>query len=317
MNPTHPEPRYGRFAWRLLAVGTLVASTGLTALVLPAAAASHKKNQQPATPYVTADMKAPSATLTAAGSTFDQPFFTKAFYTYKGENSGVTINYASIGSGGGIEQFQANTVNFGASDVPMTPATIAAAKGGQVLQVPVDLGGEAISYNLPGVKSGLKLSPAVLAAIFLGKITTWNNSAIKKLNPGVSLPSNPITTVHRADGSGTTYIFTNYLATVSSTWASGPGKGKTVSWPGGLAGQGNAGVAGDIEQTPYSIGYVELNYAIVNHFTYAAIENSTGKFVLADAQDRRCRRRREADNHLGGLRHRRPEGGDKLPHLGL
>ena len=276
---THPELRHGRHALRLLAVGAVVLSTGLAALSTPASAAT-KKAKAPADPYIAADLKAPAGGLTGAGSTFDQPFFTKAFYTYNQTNSGVTINYASIGSGGGIAQFEANTVNFGATDVPMSPADIAKATGGQVLQVPVALGGGAIAYNLPGVKMGLKLTPAVLAGIYLGTITTWNNAAIKKLNPGVKLPSNAITTVHRADGSGTTYIFTNYLSTISPAWSSGPGTGKSVSWPGGVAGQGNEGVAGVIQQTPYSIGYVELAYALQNKFTYAAVQNAAGKFVL-------------------------------------
>jgi len=233
----------------------------------------------PADPYAQADLKAPAGTLTGAGSTFDQPFFTKAFYTYNQQNSGVTVNYASIGSGGGIQQFQANTVNFGASDVPMSPLDISAAKGGQVLQVPVALGGVTISYNVPGVASGLKLTPKVLSDIFLGTIKNWNDSAIKSLNPGVKLPSNPIQTVYRSDGSGTTYIFTNYLSEVSPAWASGPGNAKSVSWPVGVGQKGNEGVAGFIKTTPYTIGYVELAYALQNNFTYAKIENAAGTFV--------------------------------------
>ena len=253
-------------------------STGFLAFASPVLAA--KKPKAPVDPYVKADVKAPAGALTGAGSTFDQPLFTKAFFAYNKLNSGVTVNYASIGSGGGIAQFQASTVNFGASDVPMSPADISLAKGGQVLQVPVALGGEAISYNLPGVKTGLKLTPAVLSGIFLGTIKNWNASAIKKLNPKVKLPSNPIVTVHRADGSGTTYIFTNYLSSVSPAWTAGPGTGKSVNWPGGVAGQGNEGVAGLIQQTPYSIGYVELAYALQNNFTYAAIQNAAGKYLL-------------------------------------
>jgi len=246
---------------------------------LPAAAAKkHKK--VPVDPYITQDLKAPGGALTGAGSTFDAPFFTKAFYDFNQKIPSVTVNYAAIGSGGGIGQFQAKTVNFGATDVPMTPADVAKATGGQVLQVPVALGGVAIAYNLPGVKSGLKLTPSVLTSIFLGNIKTWNDPAIKKLNPKVSLPSAAIQTVHRADGSGTTYIFTNYLSVVSPAWASGPGTGKSVSWPNGTGGQGNAGVAGAIQQTPDSIGYVELSYALQNNFTYAAIKNAAGKYVL-------------------------------------
>ena len=230
-------------------------------------------------PYAQADLNAPAGSLTGAGSTFDQPFFTKAFYIYNQQNHGVMVNYESIGSGGGIAQFQANTVNFGASDVPMSPLDIAKATGGQVLQVPVDLGGEAISYHLPGVASGLKLTPKVLADIFLGTIKNWNDSAIESLNPGVKLPANPIQTVFRSDGSGTTYIFTNYLSTVSPAWSSGPGTGKSVSWPVGVGQKGNEGVAGFISTTPYTIGYVELAYAIQNKFTYAKIQNEAGDYV--------------------------------------
>jgi len=230
-------------------------------------------------PYAQADLHAPAGSLTGAGSTFDQPFFTKAFFVYNQQNSGVMVNYASIGSGGGIQQFQSTTVNFGASDVPMSPLDISAAKGGQVLQVPVALGGEAISYNLPGVATGLKLTPKVLSDIFLGTIKNWNNAEIKSLNPGVKLPSNPIQTVYRSDGSGTTYIFTNYLSTVSPAWSSGPGTGKSVSWPVGVGQKGNEGVAGFIKSTPYTIGYVELAYAIQNSFTYAKILNAAGQYV--------------------------------------
>ncbi|MDR3650070.1 MAG: phosphate ABC transporter substrate-binding protein PstS [Acidimicrobiales bacterium] len=233
----------------------------------------------PADPYAQTDLHAPAGTLTGAGSTFDQPLFTKAFYAYNQKNSGVTVNYASIGSGGGIQQFQANTVNFGASDVPMSPLDISKATGGQVLQVPVALGGVSISYNVPGVATGLKLTPKVLADIFLGNVKTWDNSEIKSLNPGVKLPSNPIQVVYRSDGSGTTYIFTNYLSTVSTAWSSGPGTGKSVSWPVGVGQKGNEGVAGFIHTTPYTLGYVELAYAIQNNFTYAKIQNAAGQYV--------------------------------------
>jgi phosphate transport system substrate-binding protein len=217
--------------------------------------------------------------LTGAGSTFDQPFFTRAFYEYNQQDSGVTINYASIGSGGGISQFQAQTVNFGASDVPMNASEIAAAKGGTVLQVPIALGGEAISYNLYGVKAGLHLTGTVLAQIYLGQIKMWNDPAIMALNPGVTLPSQAITVIHRSDGSGTSYIFTNYLSTVSPAWNSGPGTGKTVNWPVGLGGKGNEGVAGLVKEVSGSIGYVELAYALQNNFTYAAIQNPAGSWV--------------------------------------
>lgn len=275
---TIPVSRASRRIVCLIGSGSVAMSMAVVAFASPALAA--KKPSAPTDPYAKADAKAPAGTLTGAGSTFDQPLFTKAFYVYNQQNPGVKVNYASIGSGGGIAQFQATTVNFGATDVPMSPADISLAKGGQVLQVPIALGGVSISYNLPGVKGGLKLSPAVLTAIFSGTIKNWNDPKIKKLNPKVKLPANPIVTVHRSDGSGTTYIFTNYLSTVSPGWSKGAGTGKSVSWPGGVAGQGNEGVAGLIQQTPYSIGYVELAYALQNKFTYAAIENSAGKFVL-------------------------------------
>lgn len=225
------------------------------------------------------DLSGPSASLTGAGSTFDQPFFTRAFYDYNQKNSGVTITYASIGSGGGIAQFQAQTVNFGASDVPMSASDIAKAKGGTVLQVPVALGGVSISYNLYGVKGGLKLTGQVLAEIYMGQVKTWNDPAITALNPGVTLPSQAITVIHRSDGSGTSYIFTNYLSTVSPAWSSGPGTGKTVKWPVGLGGKGNEGVAGLVKEVAGSIGYVELAYALQNNFTYAAIQNAAGSWV--------------------------------------
>jgi phosphate transport system substrate-binding protein len=267
----------------LFLVAVLLVSIGLAACSsTPGAAPSTtaaKAKSSPSDPYAQVDLHAPAGSLTGAGSTFDQPFFTKAFYVYNQQNSGVTVNYASIGSGGGIEQFQANTVNFGASDVPMSPLDISSAKGGQVLQVPVALGGEAISYNLPGVATGLKLTPKVLADIFLGTIKNWNDPEIKALNPGFKLPSHSIQTVYRSDGSGTTYIFTNYLSTVSPTWSSGPGTGKSVSWPVGVGQKGNEGVAGFISTTPYTIGYVELAYAIQNKFTFAKIQNAAGKYV--------------------------------------
>jgi phosphate transport system substrate-binding protein len=276
-----PKPHIHRARW-VLPVTAVALAIGLTACSSSSSApttTAAKKTAASTDPYAQADLHAPAGALTGAGSTFDQPFFTKAFYAYNQQDSGVTVNYASIGSGGGIQQFQANTVNFGASDVPMSPLDITKATGGQVLQVPVALGGEAISYNLPGVKSGLKLTPKVLADIFLGTVKNWNDSEIKRLNPGFNLPSNPIQTVYRSDGSGTTYIFTNYLSTVAPAWSSGPGTGKSVSWPVGVGQKGNEGVAGFIKTTPYTIGYVELAYAIQNSFTYAKIQNAAGQYV--------------------------------------
>lgn len=250
---------------------------GLLACLLLAACGSSTASKTGSTKDP--DLETPSATLTGAGSTFDQPFFTRAFYYYNKLNPKVTVNYASIGSGGGIAQFQANTVNFGASDVPMAASDIALAKGGTVLQIPVTLGGEAISYNLYGIQGGLHLTGTVLADIYLGKIKNWDDPAIKSLNPGVKLPDQAITVVYRSDGSGTTYIFTNYLSTVSADWRNGPGTGKLVDWPVGVGGKGNEGVAGDVKQIPGAIGYVELAYALQNNFTYAKMQNKAGKWV--------------------------------------
>ncbi len=219
------------------------------------------------------------ADLTGAGATFPQPIYQRWFYDYA-EKTGVKINYQSIGSGGGIQQLSQQTVDFGASDSPMTDDEIAKAKGGHVLHFPTVIGAVAVTYNVPGVPENLKLSGDVVADIFLGKITRWNDGRILALNPGTKLPAEDILVVHRSDGSGTTYIFTDYLAAISPAWKTAPGKGKEVSWPVGLGAKGNEGVAGQIRQTPGSIGYVELAYANQNKMAVAAIKNSAGTFVL-------------------------------------
>ncbi|QSO54915.1 phosphate ABC transporter substrate-binding protein PstS [Alicyclobacillus curvatus] len=218
--------------------------------------------------------------LTGAGSTFDYPFFNKAFYVY-GSAHNLQVNYQSIGSGGGIQQFTAQTVNFGASDVPMNSTEIskAQAAGGPVIQIPITLGGEAIAYNLPTVKQQLKFTPSVLADIYLGKITKWNDPKITALNPGANLPSIPIVVVHRSDGSGTTYIFTDYLSTVSPEWNQKVGKGKSVNWPVGIGGKGNEAVAGNVHNTVGAIGYVELAYALQTKMAYGLVKNAAGNFV--------------------------------------
>jgi phosphate transport system substrate-binding protein len=219
--------------------------------------------------------------LTGAGSSFDYPFFDKAFQEYQKSHS-VTINYQSIGSGAGIQQFTAKTVDFGASDVPMSPLSelpSAVSAGGPVVQIPIALGGVSIAYNVPGVKSGLKLDPATLARIFLGTIKTWNDPAIKKLNKGVKLPSTAITVVHRSDGSGTSYIFTDYLSKISDQWRGGVGVGKAPNWPTGIGEAQNTGVASFIEQTPGTIGYVELAYVLQNHMKEAKLENKKHVFL--------------------------------------
>jgi len=219
-----------------------------------------------------------STQLTGAGSTFDYPFFSKAFYEYSQLHSDVTVNYQSIGSGGGIQQFIAQTVDFGASDVPMDADELKLAKE-PVLQVPVTLGGEAIGYNLPGVAKGLRMTRQLIADIFLGKVTKWNAPELVKLNPGVKLPDLPITVVHRSDGSGTTYIFTDFLSHVSLEWKRKVGTGKSVQWPVGLGGKGNEGVAGQVRQSAGAIGYIELAYVLENEMTYALVHNRDGKYL--------------------------------------
>ncbi|MEO7822987.1 MAG: phosphate ABC transporter substrate-binding protein PstS [Gemmatimonadaceae bacterium] len=219
-----------------------------------------------------------SVDLTGAGATFPYPLYSKWFSDYAAK-TGVRINYQSIGSGGGIRQLSEETVDFGATDGPMTDEELKRAKGGPILHIPTVLGADAITYNLPGVASGLKLTPDVIADIFLGKITKWNDPRIATLNQGVQLPSTDLLVVHRSDGSGTTYIFTDYLTSVSSAWKAGPGKGKEVRWPVGLGAKGNEGVAGQIKQTPGSIGYVELAYAKQNALSVAAVRNSAGEFI--------------------------------------
>jgi phosphate transport system substrate-binding protein len=219
--------------------------------------------------------------LTGAGSTFDYPFFSKAFYEYSQAHPDVTVNYQSIGSGGGIQQFTAKTVDFGASDVPMNADELKRAQD-PVVQIPVALGGEAISYNLPGtIKGALKLTPDVLADIYLGKIVNWNDPRIAKINPGNTFPNMPIVVAHRSDGSGTTYIFTDYLSHVSKDWKDKVGTGKSVDWPASssVGGKGNEGVAGTVRQTPGAIGYIELAYAIENKMPSAELQNSAGKFL--------------------------------------
>ena len=216
--------------------------------------------------------------LTGAGATFPYPLYSKWFSDYANTKN-VRINYQSIGSGGGIRQFSEGTVDFGASDSPMTDEEIGKAKG-PVLHIPTVLGAIAITYNLPGVAAPLKLTGELLADIFLGRVTKWNDARLAALNAGVALPASDILVVHRSDGSGTTFVFTDYLAAVSPAWLAGPGRAKEVPWPVGLGGKGNEGVAGQVKQTPGAIGYVELAYAKQNKLSFAAIRNAAGQFVL-------------------------------------
>jgi phosphate transport system substrate-binding protein len=219
-----------------------------------------------------------SVDLNGAGATFPYPIYSKWFSDYATATS-VKINYQSIGSGGGIKQLSEQTVDFGASDGPMSDEELAAAKGGKVLHFPTVLGADVITYNLPEIKDPLHLTGPLVADIFLGKITKWNDARIAAENPGVKLPAQDILVVHRSDGSGTTYIFTDYLTAVSPAWASGPGKGKSVQWPVGLGGKGNEGVAGTVKQTPGTIGYVELAYANQNKLPAAQIRNASGAYI--------------------------------------
>jgi phosphate transport system substrate-binding protein len=222
--------------------------------------------------------------LNAAGATFPYPIYSKWFSEYHQQHPDIEINYQSIGSGGGIAQVTAGTVDFGASDGPMKDEQIAAfrqQRGTTVLHFPTVLGAVVPAYNIPGFKGELKFTPEVLAGIYLGKITSCNDPAIAKANPGASLPSQPIVVVHRSDGSGTTYIWTDYLSKISPDWNSQVGKGTSVRWPVGLGAKGNEGVAGMIRQMEGSFGYVELIYALQNKITFGSVKNAAGNFVKA------------------------------------
>ena len=222
-------------------------------------------------------------TLNGAGATFPNPMYSKWFSDYHKLHPDIEINYQPIGSGGGIRQVLAQTVDFGASDGPMTDEQMSQAKV-KILHIPTVLGADVPAYNIPGVNQELKFTPDVLADIFLGKISSWNDPRIAKANPGVNFPAQPIIVIHRSDGSGTTYIFTDYLSKVSSDWAGGPGKGTSVKWPVGLGGKGNEGVAGLIRQMDGSIGYIELIYAVQNKINYGVVKNASGNFVKASLE---------------------------------
>jgi phosphate transport system substrate-binding protein len=226
---------------------------------------------------------AATTTLNGAGATFPYPMYSKWFSEYNKLHPDIQINYQSIGSGGGIRQVLAGTVEFGASDGPMTDEQLGQAKV-KILHIPTALGAVVPAYNVPGVTAEIKFTPDVLANIFLGKINTWNDPAIAKANPGMNLPNQPIIVIHRSDGSGTTYIFTDYLSKVSREWESQAGKGTSVKWPGGMGGKGNEGVAGQIRQLTGSIGYVELIYAVQNKIPYGSVKNASGNFVKASLE---------------------------------
>ena len=237
------------------------------------------------TTVVSASATAQQVTLTGAGSTFAYPLYSAWGNEYAKLHPGVQVNYQSIGSGGGIRQVSTGTVDFGGTDGPMTDAQLADAKsktGTDILHFPVALGADVPVYNIPGVSSDINFTADALAGIFLGKITKWNDPYIAKANPGVNLPANDIVVCHRSDGSGTTYVWVDYLSKVSPEWKSRVGVATSVNWPVGIGGKGNEGVAGFVRQTPNSIGYVELIYAIQNKITYGQVQNSSGKFVKAN-----------------------------------
>jgi phosphate transport system substrate-binding protein len=219
--------------------------------------------------------------INGAGATFPYPIYSKWFDEYHKLHPDIQINYQSIGSGGGIRQVLAGTVDFGATDGPMTDEQLGQAKT-KILHFPTVLGAVVPTYNIPGVSEELKFTPEALAGIFLGKITKWNDGELARANPGVNLPGDDIVVVHRSDGSGTTYVWVDYLSKVSEGWKTKVGKGTSVNWPVGLGGKGNEGVAGLVKQTPSSIGYVELIYAIQNKMPYGQVRNSSGDFVKAD-----------------------------------
>lgn len=218
--------------------------------------------------------------LTGAGSTFIYPLMSKWAGEYSKVNPNIRINYQSIGSGGGIQQMIAGSIDFGASDAPMSEEEYKKAPG--ILHIPATIGAVVVSYNIPELKGKkIKLSGDAAADIFLGKIKKWNDEKIKELNPETSLPDKEIVVVHRSDGSGTTFVFTDYLSAVSSEWLSKVGKGKSVSWPIGIGAKGNEGVTAVVAQTPYSIGYIELTYAKINKIDYALVKNREGNFADA------------------------------------
>jgi phosphate transport system substrate-binding protein len=222
-----------------------------------------------------------AVTLQGTGATFPAPLYQKWFTEYNKDHPNVQVNYQALGSGAGVKQFQQHLVDFGASDAAMTDQEMAVVKDGVVL-LPMTAGAIVLSYNLPDITTDLKLSREAYVGIFLGKITSWNDPAIAKTNPGVSLPDTKMTVVSRSDGSGTTFVFTSHLSAISDEWKNGPGAGKSISFPVGVAGKGNPGVTALIKQTPGAIGYVEYGYAVQAKMPMALLENKSGKFVKAD-----------------------------------
>ena len=282
----NPEQRGESYGKLLLIAGALVAILSLTLVACKSSSKSNSptataKAQTTGTPASACPPPGSATSLTGAGSTFDNPLFTKWNSEYKNKCN-VEVNYQSIGSGGGIKAITDKTVDFGASDAILNAEQEAAAlaAGGPILHIPMTMGGTAVVVKLSGIQQGqLKLTPDVLAKIFLGQIKKWNDAAITGVNSGVSLPSTDITVVHRSDGSGTTFLFTDYLSKVSTDWKSQVGSATSVNWPTGIGGQGNAGVAAQVSQITGAIGYVEVTYAIQNNMTWASLQNKSGAYV--------------------------------------
>lgn len=252
-------------------MGTLI-GCALLALGIAACGSSKKSSSTSSS----SASSGPSATISGAGSTFAAPVYEQ----WASAQPSLKVNYQPIGSGAGVTSLGAKTVDFGASDPPLKPSELATLeKTGPVVQIPMFLGAITVSYNLPGVKSGLKLDGTTIANIYLGKIKTWNDPEIKALNPGVTLPSTSITVIHRSDSSGTTAGFTGFLAKVDPEFKSKVGEGKDVQWPTGTGAKGNAGVAGAVQQTQGAVGYVEQAYALAHGFTYASVKNAAGNYV--------------------------------------
>jgi phosphate transport system substrate-binding protein len=252
-----------------------IAASAVLAVVLAACGSSKSSSTG------SAASSGASATISGAGSTFAAPVYEQWGSELK-SSPGVTVNYQPVGSGAGITALAAKTVDFGASDPPLKPADEAAIgkNGSPAVQIPMFLGAITVSYNVPGLKTGVKLEGKTISEIFMGKIKTWNASQIASLNPGTTLPSTPITVIHRSDSSGTTAGFTAFLTATDPEWASKVGEGKTVQWPVGTGAKGNAGVAGAVAQTSGAVGYVEQAYALQHNFTYASVKNKAGNFIV-------------------------------------
>jgi phosphate transport system substrate-binding protein len=280
------DGRHGPKSHRTLIKTISIAAAAVGALALAACTSTTTSSPVPATPAAATGTSTGSAgTLTGAGSTYVAPFFALAFARYHQQHPAVTVNYSPVGSSAGIAAISARQVDFGASDVPMNASELAAAQAGPVTQVPDALGAEGVAYNL-SLPAGarLRLTGPALAAIFLGQVSHWNDPAITALNPGINLPPAPITVVHRSDGSGTTYIFSNYLSSVDPTWAAKVGTGKTLNWPVGEGAEGNGGVTSTVFRTPWSIGYVEQAYSQGLVLPFAEIRNQAGNYVLPSTQ---------------------------------